>query len=124
MPDAGERPERPRKLVKTCLDKPLKTLPIDANGYAFIPTPDEVCHIRQMTELSNETEALLKEWRARFHQMGPWPAEQQPTQQPTPHGEENDPPTPPRTGATDPPAGMPGTQPLAQAVTKASKEEL
>ena len=46
------------------------------------------------------------------------------TQQATPQGEQNDPPPPPRTGATEPPAGMPGTQPLAQAGTKASKDEL
>ena len=48
-------------------------------------------------------------------------------QQPTPQGEQtseqNDPLTPPR--RTDPPAGLPEMQPLAQAQagTKASKEE-
>ena len=77
-----------------------------------------------MTDMTNETAALLNGWRERFHPECPCPEEQQqPTQQPTPQGEQNDPPPPPRTGATDPPAGLP-VQPLAQAGTKASKEEL
>ena len=87
----------------------------------LIPTPDEVGQILQATWLSTETEALLKEWRERFPQQFPRPAEQQTTQQPTPQGEQNGPP--PRTDATDAPAGMPEMQPLAQAGTKASKEE-
>ena len=88
----------------------------------LIPTPDQVGQILQMADLTNETEVLLKEWREMFYPECPWPEErQQPTQQPTPQGEQNDPP--PRTDATDPPAGMPGMQPLAQAGTKASKEE-
>ena len=54
-PDPGEIPEkRHRKLVKAVLDKPLKTLHIDANGYLLIPTPDEVGQILQMTDMANK----------------------------------------------------------------------
>ena len=68
---------------------------------------------------------LLKCWRERFYPECHCPEEQQ---QQMPQGEQtseqNDPLTPPR--RTDPPAGMPEMQPLAQAQagTKASKEEL
>ena len=48
--------------------------------------------------------------------------EQEPTQQPTPQAEQDGPP--PLTDATDPPERMPGMQPLSQAGTKASKEQL
>ena len=86
--------------------------------------PDEVGKILQMTDMTNETEALLKGWRERFHPECHCPEGQhQPTQQPTPQGEHNDPPTPPQTGATDPPAGIQGMQRLAQAGTKAIKED-
>ena len=98
---------------------------MNTDGYLLIPTPDEVCQLLQMREMTNETKVVLKGWRERFYPECHCPEEQQ---QPTPQGEQtseqNDPLTPPR--RTDPPAGMPEMQPLAQAQagTKASKEEL
>ena len=96
---------------------------MNTDGYLLIPTPDEVCQLLQMREMTNETKVVLKGWRVRFYPECHCPEEQQ---QPTPQGEQtseqNDPLTPPR--RTDPPAGMPEMQPLAQAQagTKASKE--
>ena len=55
VPDPGERAERSRKLVKALLDKPLKTLHMNTDGYLLIPTPDEVCQLLQMREMTNET---------------------------------------------------------------------
>ena len=95
MPDPGERPERSRKLVKALLEKPLKTLHVDANGYLLIPTPDEVGQTLQATELSKEAEFSLNEWRERFPRL----VRQEPTQQPMPQEEQHGPP--PLTDATE-----------------------
>ena len=60
MPDPGERAERSRKLAKALLEKPLKTLHMNTDGYLSIPTPDEVCQLLQMREMTNETKVVLK----------------------------------------------------------------
>ena len=58
--DPGERPEMSRKLAQALLEtKPLKTLHIDAGGYVL--PPPRTGRSLQMTELSNETEALFTE---------------------------------------------------------------
>ena len=60
VPDPGERAERSRKLVKALLEKPLKTLHMNTDGYLLIPTPDEVCQLLQMREMTNDTKVVLK----------------------------------------------------------------
>ena len=42
VPDPGSRPERTRKFVKALLQRPLKHLSLDSEGYLIIPTLEEV----------------------------------------------------------------------------------
>ena len=116
VPDPGDRPERSRKLVRALLEKPLKTLNIDSNGFLLIPTADEVGQTLSATHLSDEAEASLREWRERF----PRPTSQQAAPSPQPENPNPQPENPNPTPAA-PPAG---TQPLAQAGTHATQEEI
>ena len=63
--DPGPRPERTRKLVKALLQKPLKSLSLNSEGYLIIPTKEEIANACPVA-LSDEQEEDFAGWRIEF----------------------------------------------------------
>ena len=60
VPDPGDRAERSRNLARALLEKPLKILHKNTDGYMLFPTPDEVSQLRQMREMASETKVVKR----------------------------------------------------------------
>ena len=65
IPDLGARPEGKRKFIKALLQKPLRNLSLNAEGYLIIPTQEEIAKVCPVS-LSDEQEKEFAIWRAEF----------------------------------------------------------
>ena len=63
IPDLGARPEGKRKFIKALLQKPLRNLSLNAEGYLIIPTQEEIAKVCPVS-LSDEQEKEFAIWRA------------------------------------------------------------
>ena len=63
IPDPGARPERKRKFIKALLQKPVRNLSLNAEGYLIIPTQEEIAKVCPVS-LSDEQEKEFAIWRA------------------------------------------------------------
>ena len=110
IPDPGPLPERTHKFIKALLQKPLRTLSLNSEGYLIIPTQEEIAKACPVT-LSDEQEKEIANWRAEFRNEANSSGagnSQAPRQQEA------------RQGTWTPPMLAPGTQAVSEADMKAT----
>ena len=73
IPDPGPRPERTRKLIKALLEKPLKNLSLNSDGYLIIPTKEEIARACPVS-LNGDQDNQFESWRSEFPRDAPAPA--------------------------------------------------
>ena len=73
IPDPGPLPERTHKFIKALLQKPLRTLSLNSDGYLIIPTKEEIARACPVS-LNAEQDNQFESWRSEFPRDAPAPA--------------------------------------------------